>query len=265
MNYEGNLEITKENENDFKNLVSVNGAVSVYREATLDAPKLETVGGYVYVSGEAKLPKLETVGGYVSVSGEAKLDAPKLETVGGYVSVSGEAKLPKLEDKNTNNQLAKLTCEVRLNFSLAFKGFALFDGILSWVLSEKRKQDLTIYKVKIVGKLTTSFVVQRGNTYSHGETIQKAIEDLRYKISDRDKSEFEYWKKDLNQTVSIDEAIAAYRVVTGACEYGVREFVKSIEVPEKLTPLVVVGLTKGRFGNKEFEAFLKGECVMGDL
>ena len=202
MNYEGNLEITKENENDFKDLVSV----------------------------------------------------------GGHVSVSGEAKLPKLEDKNTNNQLAKLTCEVRLNFSLAFKGFALFDGILSWVLSEKRKQDLTIYKVKIVGKLTTSFVVQRGNTYSHGKTIQKAIEDLRYKISDRDKSEFEYWKKDLNQTVSIDEAIAAYRVVTGACEYGVREFVKSIEIPEKLTPNVVVDLTKGRFGNKEFESFLKGNA-----
>jgi hypothetical protein len=37
---------------------------------------------------------------------------------------------------------------------------------------------------------------------------------------------------------------------------GTKEFVKSIQVPEKLTPNVILQLTKGQFGSDRFRDFL---------
>ena len=79
---EGNLEITRENENDFSDVTEVTGYVYVYGNAKLSAPLLTTVGGYVDVYGNAKLPALTTVGGYVYVRSNAKLSAPILTTDG---------------------------------------------------------------------------------------------------------------------------------------------------------------------------------------
>jgi len=97
MRHIGNLEITKENQEQFKDITEVTGYVSVRSNAKLEAPQLQTVGGYVRVYGEAKFEALQTVGGYVSVDREAKLEAPQLQTVGGYVRVYGEAKLEALQ------------------------------------------------------------------------------------------------------------------------------------------------------------------------
>ncbi|MCB0420648.1 MAG: hypothetical protein KDD61_06615, partial [Bdellovibrionales bacterium] len=204
-------------------------------------------------------PKLETLGGDVYVNSDAKFEAPNLETVGGHVYVNREAKFeaPKLESKN--NKDAKLKCHQALHDSLKRKGLILIDGILSWILSEKTIGEVTAFEIRIVGKKDISFAVRKGNLYSHGETIEKAIEDLRYKISDRDASEFEHWRDDLDMEVSIEDAIAAYRTITGACETGVKLFVESIKVPEKLTPNIIVELTSGKYGNDNFKSFLNGE------
>jgi len=120
MRHIGNLEITKENQEQFKDITEVTGYVRVYGEAKiealqtvggyvsvggkakLEAPQLQTVGGDVYVYGEAKLEALQTVGGYVSVYGNAELEAPQLQTVGGDVSVNGEAKLEALQTVGGN-------------------------------------------------------------------------------------------------------------------------------------------------------------------
>ena len=61
----GNLEITKENQYDFKDITEVTGNVYVRGDAKLEA--LQTVGGYVYVRGDAKLEALQSVGGDVYV------------------------------------------------------------------------------------------------------------------------------------------------------------------------------------------------------
>ena len=216
MKIEGDLKITKENENDFAELTEVTGSL--------------------HVDGSAKLDALTTVGGYLHVSGSAKLDAPKL----------GEG----------NDPTAKAHCEAALSASLRLRGLVLIDGILSWLLGEKTIGPITAFEIKIVGKLTTSFVVKRGDDYSHGETIEKAIEDLRFKIGSRDTSEFEAWKSNLDQEVSFEDAVAGYRVVTGACEMGVNGFVQSIQMPEKLTPNVILKLTEGQYGHEQFRSFL---------
>jgi hypothetical protein len=218
-----------------KSLKNVGGDISINSNATLDAPKLETVGGDMYINSNATLPKLETVGGDMYINSNATLDAPKL--------------------KNENDVTAKTTCQTRLAVSFKKKGLVKIDGILSYLFSRKKLKDLIVFKVKIVGKLKFSFIVQREQQYSHGETVKKAIESLRYKLSDRDTNEFKKWK--LTTIISLDDAIQAYRAITGACELGVRNFCESVKVPEKLTVKKAIEMTDGKYGSDKFAEFFK--------
>jgi hypothetical protein len=189
----------------------------------------------MYINSNATLPKLETVGGDISINSNATLDAPKL--------------------KNENDVTAKTTCQTRLAVSFKKKGLVKIDGILSYLFSRKKLKDLIVFKVKIVGKLKFSFIVQREQQYSHGETVKKAIESLRYKLSDRDTNEFKKWK--LTTIISLDDAIQAYRAITGACELGVRNFCESVKVPEKLTVKKAIEMTDGKYGSDKFAEFFK--------
>jgi hypothetical protein len=238
---------------DAPKLETVGGYLYINSNVTLDAPKLETVGGNLYINSNATLPKLETVGGDLSIYSNATL--PKLETVGGYLSIYSNATLDAPKLKNKNDVTAKKTCQTRLAVSFKKKGLVKIDGILSYLFSRKKLKDLIVFKVKIVGKLKFSFIVQREQQFSHGETVKKAIESLRYKLSDRDTNEFKKWK--LTTTISLDDAIQAYRAITGACELGVRNFCESIKVPEKLTVKKAIELTDGEYGSDKFAEFFK--------
>ena len=215
------------------------------------------MGGDLYINSSAELdaPKLETVGGYLFINSSAELDAPKLETVGGdlFINSSAELDAPKL--KNKNDVTAKTTCKAALDLSFKKKGLIKIDGILSWLISKKKAAQLIVFKVKIVGKLNISFVVQRNDQFSHGNTVKEATESLRYKLSDRDTTRFKKWT--LKTKVSVEDAIQAYRAITGACELGVKGFCESIKVPKNVSVLEVIKLTKGKYGNEEFEKFFK--------
>jgi hypothetical protein len=43
----------------------------------------------------------------------------------------------------------------------------------------------------------------------------------------------------------------------GACEFGVKDFCESNEVPKKLSVKECIELTNGCYGNKQFEKFFK--------
>ena len=137
------------------------------------------------------------------------------------------------------------------------RGYVHADGICKKLLSQKKIGEIEVFEVEEFLDRKSSYVVKRGETFSHGETVEKAIEDLRYKISERDASRFEHWKDNIDKQVSIEEAIQAYRVITGACEMGTRQFVESIQVPAVLTPKVILNVTEGHFGNDKFREFLK--------
>ena len=74
-----------------------------------------------------------------------------------------------------------------------------------------------------------------------------------FKIGSRDKSEFKAWT--LDRVVTKGEAIKAYRVITGACEGGVRAWMEQRQTPEKLTVKGITDLTKGAYGAETFAAF----------
>ena len=126
--------------------------------------------------------------------------------------------------------------------------YRIFDGIFCEVLEHKRN----VYKVKIRGEI--SYVVSNGEFYSHGETIKKAKESLIYKLSNRDFSEYKKWT--LDTPITKEQAIKSYRAITGACEFGTRHFVESLDKKlRKLTPRKVIELTKGQYGSCKYKEF----------
>ena len=149
---------------------------------------------------------------------------------------------------------------VPLDFTTSFeewlrRGYVYADGITKKLKSQKKIGEIEVYECENFPKKSSSYVVKKGELFSHGDTVEKAIEDLRYKIGNRNTAEFESWR-DVNKVITLDEAITGYRVITGACEFGVKEFVKSKTFEEKLTPKMIVELTVGQFGNEKLSEFL---------
>ena len=116
----------------------------------------------------------------------------------------------------------------------------------------------TLYSVEIIGKKKKSYCIESDGVYSHGDTIKEARESLIYKIGDRDKSSYADWK--LDTKVTKRGAIESYRVITGACEEGAIEFMKSQESKKrKYTVKEIIEITKGQYGNEEYESFFAQE------
>ena len=231
--YTGNLVITKENYNNFKELVEVSGSIDVRENATLTAPKLEK-SGYIYVMKNATLtaPKLEKSGsidvrenatltapkleksGYIDVRENATLTAPKLEK-SGYIYVMKNATLtaPNLEIKSNVAKINDKKYRVIHNDGIAFfversrttKGMNIHYGIMSISCSE----------LEITSK--EAFVVDKDGFSAHAETLKEAIVELNFKIV------AEKLKNDpIHENTLITDNY--YRSVTGACKLGIKQW-----------------------------------------
>ena len=129
------------------------------------------------------------------------------------------------------------------------------DSILSKIISQKGN----VYKVINHGETKQSYLIKNGEIYSHGATIKEARESLIYKIGDIDKSE--YKELTLESILTHNEVIQMYRIITGACESGVRSFVESNKsnIKKKYTIKDILELTKGSYGHETLNKFLKGD------
>nr|DAE46854.1 MAG TPA: hypothetical protein [Caudoviricetes sp.] len=84
--------------------------------------------------------------------------------------------------------------------------------------------------------------------------MKDARESFIYKISNRDTSQYKGLK--LDDVVSKEDAIKMYRVITGACEFGTKNFVNSLEkVKSKYSIRELIELTDGRYGSDRFKEF----------
>ena len=132
------------------------------------------------------------------------------------------------------------------------------------VLKGIETNDVTIYnKQRKLEDIEKIIVVEKDGIFSHGKTIEQAIADFRYKIANRDTSDFEYFKT-TKEKISVNEIIKGYRVITGACEFGTKNFVEnemgnelkdSYTIKEALTILK----SKNAYAVEKFEKFIKGE------
>ena len=211
-------------------------------------PKI--VGGYFGCSNNnltslEHCPKIVSGGFYCSYNNLTSLEhCPKIVGSNFYCS-NNNLILLELEKAPKPSSLSRYELEKLLTWQDGKDTYRIFDGIFCKVISKKGN----VYKVdNLKGKIL--FVIDDGNCYSHGETIDKARESLIYKISDRDISKYEGMNKDT--ILSKKDCIEMYRVITGACEYGVRSFVEGLkEVKDEYNVKEVVELTRGQFGNNK--------------
>ena len=91
-------------------------------------------------------------------------------------------------------------------------------------------------------------------------TLEKAKDDLLYKITDRDKSDYEGLS--LDSELSFEDAIVCYRVITGACSLGTRDFIENRlgkNKKDKYTISDIIKITEGEYGNDVFKDFFHGK------
>ena len=153
--------------------------------------------------------------------------------------------------------------DIIVTFEPNYKGAYLFenengkyikaDNILGKIVEQKGN----VYHVNVYGLKKITYLVTDGEGHwSHGETLGEAKADLLYKIIDRDKDFY----KDLtiDSELSFEDAIVCYRVITGACSFGTRDFINNRlgeNKKEKYTISEIIDLTEGEYGNKVFREF----------
>lgn len=146
----------------------------------------------------------ETVGGSLDLRNLTSIPEGFNPTVGGYLDL-GNLK-GDVQTKPYGNPI------------LSWKNgkFILCDGIFTEVLSKKKGH----YFVRKLDSKEKMYIVTDGkNTHSHGKYLKQANEDLQFKIiSEKLKSE----------PIEEDSLLTVkhYRLITGACDTGVRDFMQ---------------------------------------
>lgn len=172
---------------------------------------------------------------------------PEGLTVGGYLYLGGCTGLDKSETPKVRKP------EFPLRWENKNGEFMLADGIFSKVLQKKSG----VYKCEKLRGGSPFYIVSDGaGKFAHGSTIKEAKADLIYKISNRDTTRYAHLT--MESTLTLEEAIEAYRVISGACSAGTRMFVESLPATKsEYTIREIVELTVGQYGHDAFKRFFE--------
>ena len=226
------------------NLV-VGGSLDLEGTAITSLPDNLVVGGWLDLQGTAitSLPDNLVVGGLLDLEGTAITSLPDNLVVGDSIELEGT----RITDTSNVNRNAPTLYEWNN------KKYIKVDGIFSIVDNYHGN----VYKVHQIGSTKQMYVVGDGNgKWAHGETIDKARKDLIYKISNRDKSAYKNLK--LNSILTLEQAIECYRVITGSCAAGTKDYVENrLPKPykEKYSIREMIELTKDEYQGEAFETF----------
>jgi len=175
---------------------------------------LTTAGNYCFSSNDAltsiSLPALTTAGNYCFSSNDAltSISLPALTTAGNYCFSSNDALTSiSLRNKEYNVKSVDGTCYVVVA-EKSSKGIKIYTGY-----------NLVNISNGILNK-QAAFVAEKEGFYAHGETVKKAISDLQFKI---------VAEKLSKEPIQPDTIITVnhYRLITGACEMGVKSWMQS--------------------------------------
>lgn len=200
------------------------------------------------------LPDGLTVGEALDVTGTRLTSLPDNLTLGGEIFGVSAALVRRAVGLRTH-----------ANFLSWSNGLVLCDGILSKLLSHHGN----VWKVEVNEyydynrKGDILYIVTDGDgTYAHGRTLDDARESLLYKLKrDRGKDLYRHFR--LDDSLSFDEAIDCYRVITGACRAGTEYFIEH-SLPsrqQRYTIREIIHLTRGQYGNPEFAAFFSANAT----
>jgi hypothetical protein len=151
-----------------------------------------------------------------------------------------------------------LTCNyTKLNENYKFSWqdgkYIKVDGIFTEVVKQKGN----VYHVKKLNEDKVFYLITDGERWSHGDTLKEAKEDLVYKVTNKTKDDYKLLT--LNSVLTFEEAVVCYRVITGACSFGVKDFVKNklIKIEKEYSIETIIEKTIGCYGNEEFKNYFK--------
>ena len=125
------------------------------------------------------------------------------------------------------------------------------DGILTHVAKTKKVGKYTLY----IGKIPGRNVVSDGTHYAHCKTFREGISDLEFKAA-KDRGVSQYESVTLDTEMTVEEMVAMYRIITGACRQGSENFVASLgRLKERYTVAEAIELTKGQYNAERFAKF----------
>ena len=200
-------------------------------------------GGNLWLDGLTSIPEgfNPTVGGNLGLDGLTSIPEGFNPTVGGNLWLDGLTIVKR--------------AKVRINRPVPgfYKpGEYLYaDGILTHVKGTKKVDKYTLY----IGKIPHKNVVSDGVHFAHCDNLREGIADLAFKTAkDRGAKQFE--GRSLVEELTVQELVAMYRIITGACKQGSEHFVNSLgQLKEKYTIREAIQLTKGQYGAERFAEF----------
>jgi hypothetical protein len=221
--------------------ITVGGGLDLSSLTSIPEGVTLAVGGNLFLKNLTSIPEGVTlaVGGNLYLNSLTSIPKGVTLTVGEYLYLKGRA--TQTENKPSNP------------LTWPDGKYILVDGILSEVVNRRGN----VYRVRIAGKRDVTYLVTNGNEWAHGKTLREAKQDLVYKISDRDPDQFKNLTK--KSKLTFQQAVQCYRVITGACAQGVRNFVEQngLQNIKSITVNDILAKTKGQFGHERFVQFFK--------
>ena len=239
--------------------LTVGGYLDLRGTGITSLPDNLTVGGSLYLRDTriTSLPDNLTVGGYLDLRGTGITSLPDNLTVGGslYLRGTGIKDTSKVKNKlsqDARQRIKNITNQV-LRWEFGNRIYIKVDGIFSQLISQRGNVSV----IRQIGKDRKEYLVTDGlGRWAHGDTIADARKDLIYKISNRDKSAYE--NLTLDSELTFEECIECYRVITGACAAGTRDYVENrLPKPhkEKYTIREIIDLTDEEYGSNALKEF----------
>jgi hypothetical protein len=193
------------------NHIEINGSLDLRSLTSADKDFLKgtTINGYLYLrsltSADKDFLKGTTINGYLDLRSLTSADKDFLKGT----TINGSLFLKSLT--SADKDFLKANVKGLKEGYNARCGYCFFDGILSQVLSVHTRKEYTLYKTPF------EFIAQKGKYTAHGKNIKKAIEDCEFKTI------AEKLKKDPIKEDTVI-TIQYYRIITGACESGAKNF-----------------------------------------
>ena len=212
-----------------------------------------------------ELPEGLIVGSWLNLGDTNLIDYSNLHKVCTNFTINKET-YEKIKDvlvEHNYKETFYLSDTIDVTFKPNYKGAYLFENEngryidADDMFAKIIKQKGNVYHIQMDGSGEISYLITNGEgRWAHGDTLEEAKDDLLFKIGNRNKDD--YWGLTLDSELSFEDAIVCYRVITGACSFGTRDFIEhrlGENKKDKYTISEIIELTEGEYGNKIFREF----------
>lgn len=241
--------------------LSVIEELDVSNTAVTSIPKTLLVGGNFDLSGSkiTEIPDNFIVGGDLCLRETSISNLPNGLTVGGTLDLTGTrvTDLPlglAVGNKVYGADAQELKCRKLGNGEFIPYKYIFANGILTHIKCSRRmQQGYTLYTGRIKGQN----ILSDGKFFVQCNTLEEGFSEIYFERL-KEKGAEQYKSLTLDSTVTLDEAVILYRIITGACRHGVYKFVSDIRFPkEKYTIGEIIEITEGQFGAQKFAQFFE--------